>query len=84
MFVGTHSLDEEHWKKMTSVTDEKKARLWNGLLDGFEKYLGVLTEKAWLIQETDALRRQVRNRLFQCDNCHSQTSLPEGTRDNVP
>ena len=45
MFVGTHSLDEEHWKKMTSVTDEKKARVWNGLLDGFEKYLGVLTEK---------------------------------------
>ena len=46
---------------MASVIDEKKERLWTGLLDGFEKYLGVLTERASLIQETDALRQQVKS-----------------------
>ena len=29
------------------------------MLDGFEKYLAVLTERASLIQETDALKQQV-------------------------
>lgn len=44
---------------MASVIDEKKERVWTALLDGFEKYLAVLTERASLIQETDALRQQV-------------------------
>ena len=45
---------------MSSVIDVKKERVWTALLDGFEKYLSVLTERASLIQETDALRQQVR------------------------
>ena len=44
---------------MASVIDVKKERVWTALLDGFEKYLAVLTERASLIQETDALRQQV-------------------------
>ena len=44
---------------MASVIDVKKERVWTGLLDGFEKYLAVLTERASLIQETDALKQQV-------------------------
>ena len=53
-------LDESFWQKMSSVIDVKKERVWTALLDGFEKYLAVLTERASLIQETDALRQQVR------------------------
>lgn len=44
---------------MSSVIDVKKERVWTALLDGFEKYLAVLTERASLIQETDALKQQV-------------------------
>ena len=44
---------------MTSVIDVSKERVWDGLIDGFEKYLAVLTERAALIQETDALDQQV-------------------------
>lgn len=51
-------LDESFWPKMSSVIDLKKERVWTALLDGFEKYLSVLTERASLIQETDALRQQ--------------------------
>ncbi|XP_067046612.1 dynein regulatory complex protein 1-like [Acropora muricata] len=51
-------LDESFWPKMSSVIDVKKERVWSALLDGFEKYLSVLTERASLIQETDALRQQ--------------------------
>ncbi|XP_032232774.1 dynein regulatory complex protein 1 isoform X2 [Nematostella vectensis] len=50
--------DAEFWQQMSSVTDESKERLWNALEDGFDKYLGVLTERAVLIQETDSLRQQ--------------------------
>lgn len=52
-------LDESFWQKMSSVIDVKKERVWTALLDGFEKYLAVLTERASLIQETDALKQQV-------------------------
>ena len=44
---------------MASVIDVKKERVWTALLDGFEKYLAALTERASLIQETDALKQQV-------------------------
>ena len=52
-------LDESFWQKTSSVIDVKKERVWTALLDGFEKYLAVLTERASLIQETDALKQQV-------------------------
>lgn len=51
-------LDESFWQNMASVIDVKKERVWTALLDGFEKYLAVLTERAALIQETDALKQQ--------------------------
>ena len=44
---------------MTSVIDNPKEHVWDALIDGFEKYLSVLTERAALIQETDALEQQV-------------------------
>lgn len=52
------TLDESFWQNMASVIDVKKERVWTALLDGFEKYLAVLTERAALIQETDALKQQ--------------------------
>ena len=54
-----YRLDESFWQKMSSVIDVKKERVWTALLDGFEKYLAGLTERASLIQETDALKQQV-------------------------
>ena len=53
------SLDAEYWQKMTAVIDSSKEHVWDALIDGFEKYLSVLTERAALIQETDALEQQV-------------------------
>ena len=53
------SLDAEYWQKMTGVIDSSKEHVWDALIDGFEKYLSVLTERAALIQETDALEQQV-------------------------
>ena len=44
---------------MTGVIDSSKEHVWDALIDGFEKYLSVLTERAALIQETDALEQQV-------------------------
>ena len=67
------SLDEAYWQRMSGIIDSKNERVWDALLDGFEKYLGVLTERSSLIQETDALRQQV-----------SQSSnFTNGTRDWV-
>lgn len=57
-----YRLDESFWQKMSSVIDLKKERVWTALLDGFEKYLAALTERASLIQETDALKQQVTGR----------------------
>jgi hypothetical protein len=53
------SWDAEYWEKMTSVIDSSKEHVWDALSEGFEKYLPVLTERAALIQETDALEQQV-------------------------
>lgn len=52
------TLDESFWQNAASVIDVKEERVWTALLDGFEKYLAVLTERAALIQETDALQQQ--------------------------
>lgn len=46
---------------MTSLIDTSKEHVWDALIDGFEKYLSVLTERAALIQETDALEQQVKH-----------------------
>ena len=51
---------------MSSVIDTSKEHVWDALIDGFEKYLSVLTERAALIQETDALEQQVNYAI--CDN----------------
>ena len=50
--------DEDYWRQLASVLDEKKEALWNAIIDGFEKYNHVLTERATLIHDTDALRQQ--------------------------
>ena len=42
-----------------AVIDDKKGRLWDGLIDGFERYNEILTERASQIQSTEALRQQV-------------------------
>ena len=42
-----------------AVIDEKKERLWDGLIDGLERYNEILTERATQIQSTEALRQQV-------------------------
>ena len=64
--VSLFSLDAEYWQKMSSVIDTSKEHVWDALIDGFEKYLSVLTERAALIQETDALEQQVNYAI--CDN----------------
>lgn len=46
---------------MTGVIEKSKEHVWDALNDGFQKYLSVLTERAALIQETDALEQQVIN-----------------------
>ena len=60
-FIIPNSEDEAYWKQFASVIDDKKKRLWDALIDAFEKYSQVLTERATLIQETEALRQQVRS-----------------------
>jgi len=52
------SKDEEYWKQLASVIDGKKERVWDALIEGFEKYSQVLVERSSLIQETDGLRQQ--------------------------
>ena len=53
------SQDAEYWKMYSAVVDEKKVRLWDALIAGFDKYNETLTERAKLIQSTDSLRQQV-------------------------
>ena len=62
--VSIFSLDAEYWQKMSSVIDTSKEHVWDALIDGFEKYLSVLTERAALIQETDALEQQVKYAIY--------------------
>ena len=62
--VSLLSLDAEYWQKMSSVIDTSKEHVWGALIDGFEKYLSVLTERAALIQETDALEQQVKYAIY--------------------
>ena len=58
------SMDEQYWKQLASVIDEKKERVWDALIEGFEKYSQVLVERSSLIQETDGLKQQVSQILF--------------------
>ena len=53
------SNDEMYWRKLSSVIDFNKERLWDAMIEGFEKYSHVLKERAKLIQETDNLKQQV-------------------------
>ena len=53
------SMDEDYWNQLASVIDEKKERVWDALIEGFDKYSHVLVERSSLIQETDALKQQV-------------------------
>lgn len=52
------SRDDEYWSQLAAVIDEKKQRLWDAMLNGFEKYSQVLKERSTLIDETDSLRQQ--------------------------
>ena len=53
------SNDEMYWRKLSSVIDVNKERLWDAMIEGFEKYGHVLKERAKLIKETDSLKQQV-------------------------
>eukprot|EP00112_Aurelia_sp_Birch-Aquarium-sp1_P006706 Seg1734.8 transcript_id=Seg1734.8/GoldUCD/mRNA.D3Y31 product="Dynein regulatory complex protein 1" protein_id=Seg1734.8/GoldUCD/D3Y31 len=53
------SQDAEYWKMFSAVVDEKKVRLWDALIAGFDKYNETLTERAKLIQSTDSMRQQL-------------------------
>lgn len=50
--------DQAYWSQLSSVIDGKKERVWDALIEGFEKYSHVLGERATLIQDTDSLRQQ--------------------------
>jgi len=52
------SKDGDYWKMFPAVIDEKKDRLWDGLITGLERYNEILTERANQIQSTEALRQQ--------------------------
>ncbi|XP_061176506.1 dynein regulatory complex protein 1-like [Saccostrea echinata] len=52
------SEDSDYWASYAKLVDDKKERLWDALLEGLEKYSEVLTSRASLINETDALRQQ--------------------------
>ncbi|XP_065062608.1 dynein regulatory complex protein 1-like [Rhopilema esculentum] len=52
------SQDEDYWRMFPAVIGEKKERLWDALIQGFEKYNETLTERAKLIQTTTGLRQQ--------------------------
>lgn len=53
------SMDAAYWSQLASVIDEKRERVWDAMIAGFEKYSHVLTERAQLIQDTDGLKQQV-------------------------
>jgi len=57
--VRDNSKDGDYWKMFPAVIDEKKDRLWDGLITGLERYNEILTERANQIQSTEALRQQV-------------------------
>lgn len=52
------SMDAAYWSQLASVIDEKRERVWDAMIAGFEKYSHVLTERAQLIQDTDGLKQQ--------------------------
>ncbi|XP_065828940.1 dynein regulatory complex protein 1-like [Oscarella lobularis] len=52
------SLDPAYWEKIACVIASDKERMWDGLVEGLEKYHQVLGERATLIHETESLRQQ--------------------------
>ena len=53
-----NSLDPAYWEKIACVIASDKERMWDGLVEGLEKYHQVLGERATLIHETESLRQQ--------------------------
>ena len=63
--LGLHSsgiapelLDGSFWQRMASILPSNHKRVWTGLLDGLEKYHTVLSARAKLIEERDAMKQQ--------------------------
>eukprot|EP00118_Oscarella_pearsei_P003919 m.16276 g.16276 ORF g.16276 m.16276 type:complete len:739 (+) comp26831_c0_seq2:342-2558(+) len=52
------SLDPRYWQNIAAVIPLDKERMWDGLVEGLEKYHVVLGERAILLQETDSLQQQ--------------------------
>lgn len=52
------SSDAKYWSQLASVINEKKEKVWDALIEEFDKYYQVLVERSTLIQETDGLRQQ--------------------------
>ncbi|KAL8576042.1 hypothetical protein ACOMHN_052060 [Nucella lapillus] len=50
--------DSDYWIRYSSLLSENKERVWDGLLDGLEKYSEVLNSRSGLLTETEALRTQ--------------------------
>lgn len=53
-----NSDDTAYWAKYPAVLPEKTERLWEGLIDGMEKYSETLGSREKLIHETEGLRQQ--------------------------
>ncbi|XP_055954259.1 dynein regulatory complex protein 1 [Patella vulgata] len=72
------SEDSEYWAKYTNTHSGVKERVWDGLVEGLEKYSECLQSRSNLINETDALRQQnaeLRMLLHQYVNSKVNTEL---------
>jgi len=52
------SMDQKYWKDMSNVIGESKLKLWDAVLDSFEKYHKVLDARSKKIVENEKLRNQ--------------------------
>jgi len=52
------SMDQKYWKDMSNVVSESRLKLWDAVLDSFEKYHKVLDARAKKIAENEKLRNQ--------------------------
>jgi dynein regulatory complex protein 1 len=50
--------EREFWERLARVIPDQKARLWNALEDGLNKYNKLLTDRQNLLDETEGLRMQ--------------------------
>ncbi|ESP00267.1 hypothetical protein LOTGIDRAFT_225997 [Lottia gigantea] len=72
------SEDSEYWAKYTGTLNGVKERVWDGLIEGLDKYNETLQSRSNLILETDALRQQnaeLRMLLHQYVNSKVNTEL---------